>query len=189
MKYLAIVAVGLLGLSVSACGNSDSSPPAGPAVQVVSGSRARTFRSFDELREASSLIVHVKVDAKSSRNEVDVDGLPMTSSAADVKDVLGGANPKAVRVDDSIRIRQVGGQRVFVDDAPSGGLLEPGSEYVLFLDEFELERGKPTGEYVVVGTYAGIFEVKGNTMVRLDPDSTDIPSEYPLSDLSELIHS
>ncbi len=169
--------IGLLGLAVLLAGNGAEPPaPQAATVTVLDGSRTAGYGSLRALDGDSDAVVR-GVATPDAAVDV-VGGVPFTLTGLRVLEVLGGS-ATAPRVE----VRQLGRAGVQVVHAPP--LLAPGRAYVLFLTRFRLGSGRPTGQYVVTGGGAGEFEERGGTVVRLDPDATDLPAAISLIALRE----
>ncbi|CAO5244481.1 SH2 domain-containing protein [Frankia sp. AgKG'84/4] len=135
--------------------------PAGPDNAL---SRVRDYHSITELTTYSDLVVRVR-GTKKIETTTDL-SMPHTITDFDVIEVVRGSAPEKVRV------RQVGSPE-------SEHILKSNGSYLLFLRNSE----RAPGQYVIVGTVAGIFSDNSGMVTRLDPYSTDIPEKVQLDSL------
>ena len=140
---LSVILLSLSGCGIfSAPGEFQGSIPPGEA-----------YNSVQDFSEAADLVVRGKAGTSDITK---IEGMAFTLTTFKVIESLKGKSAE------SITIRQVGSKRDNIDFlAP---VLDWGKEYILFLDEFEFERGNPIpGEYVVLGF--GALERHGNHFV------------------------
>ncbi|WP_131803702.1 hypothetical protein [Pseudofrankia sp. BMG5.36] len=178
-KHIRVLALPVLFAAVVGCsGGSDpgatpnseaQARPSSDAQQQPEGpgdglTRLREYNSIAELATYSDLVVRVRGAAKVE--EATVFSMPHVITNFDVVEVVRGKAP------DTIRVRQVG-------SPGSQHILKADGAYLLFLRESE----QAVGQYVIVGTVAGIFRDESGKAVRLDPESPDIPKEVQLDSL------
>ena len=179
--WIPLLTLNLILVSCSHDQSRDVSAPRGGGVDVV---RAEDFATTQDLAKASTAVIESSVRPGSVRFEAIVDpqldAMPVESRPGyyvaefDVTKVLAGSLPAS-----TITVRILAGTSTF--SSPDESL-----RYVLFLYPFEWEPGKPTGEYVPVGVFAGIFQLTDDDrVIKLDDPGlgTGIPAEQSLESL------
>lgn len=127
-------------------------------------SRLREYHSIAELATYSDIVVRVRGAGKVET--LTALSMPHTITDFEVIEVVSGRAP------DTIRVRQAGSPE-------SEHILRADGAYLLFLRNSE----QAPGQYVIVGTVAGIFRDESGKVTRLDPYSTDLPEEVQLDSL------
>jgi len=170
-----VVGAGVLGFLSP--WNEDANP-----TNIVEVQRDRMYTSIDELAKDSTAVVALtvlSVDASTpdlglSFGDNDAKPLPNLTAKAQVEEVLAGTLDA-----DEIVLRTLG-SGTGAEGFPE---IRVGGQYVVFVSPFELERGKPTGDYTITGFYAGLFELAGDDARRLDVESEDLPSSVSMTEL------
>jgi hypothetical protein len=79
-----------------------------------------------------------------------------------------------------MRLRQSGSISQPDVDTP---LVEAGDRYLMFVSPFVFSDGQPTGQYVVVGGGAGLFQASGDdSFPKQDRLSSELPAQVHRSD-------
>lgn len=118
----------------------------------------------DEAAERATLVVRGTAGASHVEEIADT---PFTVTTVEVAEALKG-QPE----EHEIQVRQFGDEQNTSHEVAE--LLNAGSEYVLYLEPFELEAGKPLEQYVVVGGSAAYAEV-GPDSYRVTAPETALP--------------
>jgi hypothetical protein len=101
--------------------------------------------------------------------------LPWTVTSFQIDEVLLARDGAAmVDAGEAIDIRQLGNSQVVMSEGAP--ILSRGSQYVLFVEPFELEPGEPTGEYVVTGAAGSYGIADDGSLTALDPMSEGLPT-------------
>lgn len=188
MRSALVVGAAVALSSLVACGQTETASSGRTASIVVhlSGSRAKTYRTLDELAAASSLIVS---GTTGSRSDVvdEIDGIPFSGVKLKIDHVYGAASTSAASVGDEVTVRFTGSETVVNDDI---AVIEPGTRYLMFLTEFRLKPDDPgNGQYVIVGADSGMFRAFKADVERFERKSVvdvDLPSAISASDLSDV---
>lgn len=159
---LVVVAVALTG-----CSSGDRAPKAAGPERTVLGSAARSFGSLSDLISSGKAVVRVR--STTERSVEWIGDVPFTVTSVDVMGVERGSVANAERV----RVRQLGGTVGGVQVASNAVLLQPGTQYVLFVEPFSFGDGRDTGQWVILGPDLGMYELRGDRLLR--PSSPDIP--------------
>lgn len=168
----------LLALALTAC--SQRTAGTAQTTTMLEASRAKSYHSISQLARDSTAVVRAQA---SNRFSVEViDQVPFTVTTMLVTEVLrGSVNGR------TIQLRQLGGPEARLVGDP--GIVTPNSAYLLFVMPFELKRGQTTGQYVVVGGSAGLFQDRNGIFERLDKESTDLPPMVSLEALRAMLGS
>lgn len=128
-------------------------------------SRVQVYTTIDQLADDSDLVVVATVTGRVHRGELL--GAPTTTREVTPERILKGDVPERLLVWQF-------GEGVMLPE------LQPDTRHLLFLAEYELEEGIPTGEYVVTGVYAGDYvEAEDGSFEKFDPDSPELPETLP----------
>ena len=158
------VASTALGIGVSSAlpsAHRVANPPA-----HLDGMRERMFSSLHSLASASDAVVVATATSRATTS--DESGIPVTVTSVDVVRTLRGSVAGT-----SIPIHQLGAPGDALEGVP---VLQSGKTYLLFLTAFHYVPGDDTGQYVATGNPAGVFLQDGSKYLRLDPQSTSLPS-------------
>lgn len=171
MKLLTICA----GLTITAaCGGQAAhgagSRPEGP-VTVLHASRATNYASLDELATASTMIV---VGTAGSSHVENLGGVDFTVTDVTITDPTSSSPSQ-------IEVRQTGTAGDLTDPSELSPILSRGKQYLLYLQPFELQKGQPTGEYVIVGD-EGVWEAGDSGAYQLTVTQTGLPETVKVSD-------
>lgn len=139
----------------------------------IEASRIKTYGTVAALTADTPLVAYVTATDQAAT--INLNGLPFTTRQVTVDRIVRGAAPGP-----TIAVRELGRPG---DDTS----LVSGKHYLVFLAPFEMKPGEPTGEWIVVGVYAGVWEVSASTVVRLDPESTDLPSELTVAEMDSQV--
>jgi hypothetical protein len=154
-----IVMTGLLlfaGMSIVAIRGQGEKQVDGRSTTALGISIAKTFKSWGELKGASTLIAFAT--AGTQQGEIGVQGFPWTTTSVHVEQVLRGS----AQVGQTVLVRQVGGTAGGrTDVADEFPLLSPGTRYLLFLTPSPL-----SGQWYPVGAFQGVFTVSADGMVN-----------------------
>ncbi len=137
----------------------------------IETSRVKSYSSTASLTGDSDNVV-IATAATQAPTVESVGDLPFSVTAVTVVRSLHGT----AGVGQVLRVRQVGTQT-----ADSAVVMQPGAQYLLYLDDFHFSPGDKTGQSVLVGGGAGLFAVAGGDAVRLDPGSPALPERLPLT--------
>ena len=168
----------------SASTGATSSPP---TIHHIDLNRVRAYSSIAELTSDSDVIA--KVTATSQHRVETIGqgaaGLDFTVTNVIPNRVLKGNVPPG----SGLRVRQTGSATQVCDDC--GPAFKPGGHYLLFLQRFTLTPGDSTGQYVIVGVAAGLYEVRDDSHIaKLDPVSPEsLPAVTSLDEISRAIGS
>ncbi|MDQ3757114.1 MAG: hypothetical protein M3394_04625 [Actinomycetota bacterium] len=160
-KRLLLAAVAVLGIASAACSEQQ------PTTQQLHTSRALEFPSLKHVAHEADAVVEIAVDAAGVVETVG--NMPFTVTEARVAGVLKGRD-----VGRTIRLRQVGSAQG-AGLVPEGELLQAGKRYVAIVVPFTFGDYKPTGQYVVVGGWQGLYRVEGDEVVATDALRTSLP--------------
>lgn len=125
-----------------------------------------------EAAEHATLVVRGAAGASHVEEIADT---PFTVTTVDVAEVFKGQ-----RTNSEVQVRQFGDEQNTSHEAAE--LLKAGSEYVLYLEPFELEAGKPLEQYVVVGSSAAYTEVRPGAYQVATPE-TALPETLTLDEI------
>jgi hypothetical protein len=162
---LASVAVAGVALGAAASALTSSAQHGTYRPPHLDGTRERMFSSLRSLAGASDAIV---VATARSSTTSDEGGIPVTVTSVDVARTLRGSVAGT-----TIPIHQLGAPGDALEGVP---VLQSGKTYLLFLTRFHYVPGDDTGQYVATGNPAGIFLQDGGKYLRLDRESTMLPS-------------
>jgi hypothetical protein len=125
------------------------------------------------LRSEATAVVIARA---TTTTEVDrIEGIPFTVREFDIVRALSGA------LAGTVRVRELG---LETQSLTTRG----GTDYVLFLQPFEFERGVQfDDQWYAVGGPAGVFVLDGDTVVRTDPASPEIPLRTPLETVAAAV--
>jgi len=164
MKRIALSLLALALVPLAACSGTDHSDSAPEQTSHGDGSWTQSYNSISELTTDSMTVVVGRVE-----------GTPEIVNAAESGDTVTKSSIYQLRVtsslkgdsteDDVLPIRQLGTVKQPAFAPADAALLESGQTYVLFLNPFYFERGKPTGQYVITGE-EGAFRLDGTEAVR-----------------------
>jgi hypothetical protein len=157
----ALAAVAIFGLT--ACTSSAPQHQATPET-AIKVSRTTTYRSVAEIKKDSSAVV---IAIPRSAREMDVNGIPVTVTSAEIKSTIAGKSPA------SIQLQQFGSGTT--PSPQTSPLLEAGREYLLFIQPLHLVPGDNTGRMVITGDQ-GIFERRDGRLVNIAFQSELPPS-------------
>jgi len=173
----ALLAATLL-VSIVSCG--DAAPSAQPIPRiVVEGSRARDYKSLDELAEKSNAVLVVKPTGTQSavplpqRNGGTPESAPTLLVQVEVVRILSGSVS-----DDVINIVSPG-----IDENTGKQALLNGGPYIVFVAPAMYAANDPVGGYVIVGGPTGLFASRGaqDVFERVDSESSLLPAEVSLN--------
>jgi hypothetical protein len=136
---------------------------------VLKTSRANSYSSIQQLTKDADLVASVTGTSKSTvvTNEM----VPSTVTSVHVDHLYKGGAPKR-----TIKVRQLGAAGKAVDK--SVVFLQEGHHYLAFLDHFSYGSDRPpTGQWVIVGAMAGLYEQQDASYVRLDTESVRLPEK------------
>ena len=143
----------------------DSAPqePSGAsnAQETAETSRVKEYLTLAELKADSDRIVIGTVT--DDGDTIDVSGMTFTRRVIHPAEIHAGEAPEPLMV---------------MDFGASGltGALEPGTTHLLFLAEYEISPGVPTGDYVVTGGPAGDYlQDADGSFIRTDHESPQLP--------------
>lgn len=148
-----------------------------PVIEVA-GSRAREFRSLDELAEQASAVILAHPTGEQSEVPLPpeqggtADSAPTVYVRLAVERVIAGSLDAA-----EIDLVSPG-----IDQRTGRWSLREGGPYVLFVTPAMYAAGEPAGGYVAVGGPAGVFASpgRGDAFVRVDAASTRLPERIVL---------
>jgi hypothetical protein len=143
----------------------------------IAATRAKSYHSIAELDRDSIAVALVR--GTSQRSIDSPNGVPYTVTLVTVDRVLRGQLPGT-----TLKIRQLGGPGVTSPD--DGPVLVSGRQYAVFLTVFTYGPGRETDQYVITGA-AGLYENNGTLLIRLDPQSRDLPASLTLAELEAQI--
>jgi len=183
-----VTATLVVGLMLATSGTTAPPPPStqNPGGSVIStgptagrghidASRIKAYETIGALTADAPLVAYVT--ATGQTKTILVNGLPFTTRQVTVDRVVRGSAPSP-----TIAVRELG--RPGDDTA-----LVSGKRYLVFVAPFEMNRGESTGEWIVVGVYAGIWPVSADTVTRLDPESNDLPSELTVAEMDSQVRA
>jgi hypothetical protein len=167
-------------LLVSVAGCSDGAPSAQSIPRIVAeGSRARDFKSLDELAAKANAVLIVKPTGNQDSVPLPKthggtpDSAPTPYVEMEVVEVVSGS----VR-GDVINIVSPG-----IDENTGKQALLTQGPYLVFVAPAMYAANDPVGGYVIVGGPAGVFAAGGTNdqFARMDPESTLLPAEVSLT--------
>jgi len=145
-------------------------PTAGPG-HIDTTSRVKKYTTVAALTMEAPLVAYV-----TATDQVETKPNASTTRQVTVDRVVRGSAPGQ-----TIAVREYG-------RAGSDTSLVSGKRYLVFVHPYEIMRGHPTGEWVVVGAYAGLWSVSAGTVTRLDPD-TPMPSRLTMTEMDSQIRA
>lgn len=165
----AVLAVGLV-VSLASCGSSADQQTA-----HIEDARLKGYDSIDALAHDATAVVLIEATAKTS--EGSNGGIPFTVSTVRVDQVLRGSVTGSTTVD----IRQLGTRNSNLGYA----LVRAEQRYVAFLVSYRFPEDEQP-EWLIVGESAGLFELNGNAVTKVDRDvaSARLPAELSLDELT-----
>jgi hypothetical protein len=167
IAVLLTAAVGLAG-----CGTTPAAGTGGKSEVHVS--RATDYQTLDQLRLASTSVVKVVAGAATVET---LHGIDFTVTTAEVVEVLSGEV-----LTDTIAIRQLGSDQIVSRETSER--LAAGAEYVVFVKPFEMTRGVPTGQYVVIGG-RGLYKLDGDTYTFRGGEGSLLPTTIPAAEQAQ----
>lgn len=169
-----------MSIATCACGasahHSHSSAP--KQRQVIAANRAHVYRSVNELAHDSTLVAEVSPTGQTVVQSIG--GIPFTVATVTVKKVMKGSYAAGK----TLRLRELGDEQTSGEGDPH---LSKAQTYIAFMQPFVLHRGESTGQWVLTGAGAGVFSLSGQTVTRLDHDSTAIAPKIQVADLIKAI--
>lgn len=160
-------------VAVGACGPSE------PAAKVHL-SRTAPYASLRAMAKGASAVVEVAVDGPGVVQTVG--NVPFTVTEVRVTEVLHGT------IDDPVvRLRQLGSTQSGGGLVPEGELVKAGERYVAFVTPFAFADGRPTGQYVVVGAWQGLYRVEGTQLMATDRVASALPKRLSRTSLHTAI--
>lgn len=161
------------------------SQTAAEGCQHVSVSRVKSYESLTELATDSPLIVTGRVLPGTKQltvgQTVGASGLTFDLVPIEVTSAISGRSP------DQLTVRVASSS---CSDSNLPAPLEEGATYALFLRPFELEAGKPTGEWVMTtdaSVYKQVDGAKGFTLLTKEKGADALPGT--LEGTAELMRS
>lgn len=137
----------------------------------IQTSRLKSYASVAALTGDSDNVV-IATAATPAPTVESVGGLPFSVTAVTVSRSLKGT----AGVGQVLRVRQVG-----TPTTAGAAVMQPGAQYLLYLDDFHYAQDDKTGQSVLVGAGAGLFAVAGGDATRLDSDSPALPAKLSLT--------
>ncbi|MDT0156760.1 hypothetical protein Q9R19_03875 [Microbacterium sp. ARD32] len=160
----------LLLLMTAGCGSVDLEPigsgrslttEALERTDTLEVSRIKDYEEIRQLEMDSDLVIVAAVSE--DRHLTQLNGTPVTERVVRVLRTLKGDPPAEVVISE-------------LGDGAGALALQPRTTHLLFLTEYELQRGVPTGQFVVTGVYAGDYEQAADgSFVAVDPESLRLP--------------
>ncbi|MFE6995302.1 hypothetical protein ACFVAE_05040 [Microbacterium sp. NPDC057659] len=165
----------LLLIVTAGCGAAPTHPDqasavaervAAPSAPEAQTSRVKSYDKISQLTQDSSLVVVATVS----------DEYTMANHGA-----LANVVERVVHVERTLKGQAR--EQVIVLDLGAGEdsvALQPGTTHLFFLDDYELEKGEPTGQFVITGVSAGDYEqADDGSFLRVDTDSLRLPETLP----------
>jgi hypothetical protein len=171
-------------LATASCSSLTSEPgvnvvrPDGAGFKTE-GLRLKMYQSVESLERDSTAILNVSVIKETVGALSD---LAVTDATVKIDSVLKDSTNLKLQSGASITVKQVGTPSSDVGKT----LVKVGSKYLLFLNQFELERGKPLDSFVVVGAVSGIYALTEQGAIKVDAEAIDLPDKISDADLRAL---